>query len=220
MKQRIFSPLIAGVMLGVAGAAYLGASLTSAGPFWGAVLFAVGLIAVVAWKLDLYTGKAGFWSGRTIWNLIPVLLLNIAGCAFVALLSIKAATIPQCLDIVQKRMEANIGMLFLNSMMCGLIMTTAVNFSKKGNWLPLLFGVPAFIMAGFPHCIADVYYWTVAMLEGFGWMDILPVYLVTVAGNYAGCNIPRLIPGFKADPVPGVTVSDSQADKKTASVDK
>lgn len=196
MKETIFSPLMAGIMIGIAGAAFLGASLTVVGSFGGAVLFAFGLLAVVNWKLDLFTGKAGFWSGKKILRLIPVLLLNIAGCSFVALISMKDATITQCLDIVNKRMAANWGVLFLNSCMCGLIMTTAVQFSKKGNFLPLLFGVPTFIMAGFPHCIADVYYWIVAMVEGIGLIDILPVYIVTVFGNFVGCNMPRLIPGF------------------------
>ena len=78
------SPLLAGVLIGIAGAVYL-----NVGGVVGAAMFAFGLMSVVCWKLDLFTGKSGFWSGRMIWRLIPVLLLNIAGVAMVALTTMK-----------------------------------------------------------------------------------------------------------------------------------
>ena len=198
MKQKIFSPLIAGVMIGIAGTAY-----PNVGGVAGAVLFAFGLLGVVAWKIDLFTGRSGFWSGRDIWKLIPVLLLNIAGVVFVALSALKPETSEAAMAIIAKRLTAPVWSLFMTSALCGLIMTTAVKFGKEGNWWPLLFGVPVFILSGFPHCVADIYYWTAAMVDGTtDIMTALPVYLVTVAGNYAGCNIPRLIPGFVADAAP------------------
>ena len=193
MKQKIFSPILAGVMIGIAGCAYL-----NTGGLPGAALFAFGLLSVVAWKLDLFTGRSGFWSGRQIWNLIPVLLLNIVGVVAVALVSMKPESAVAAIGIIEKRMSTPWLNLFLLSGLCGLIMTTAVKFGKEGNWWPLLFGVPTFIMSGFPHCVADIYYWTAALQEGFSFTDGLPVYLVTVLGNYVGCNAPRLIPGFTA----------------------
>lgn len=191
------SPLLAGVLIGIAGTVYL-----NVGGVVGAAMFAFGLMSVVCWKLDLFTGKSGFWSGRMIWRLIPVLLLNIAGVAMVALTTMKPEMTDMAVGITAKRFATPVWKLFLLSACCGFIMTTAVKFGREGNWWPLLFGVPTFILCGFPHCVADIFYWTVAMVQGESLWAILPVYLVTVAGNYAGCNIPRLIPGFTGDPAP------------------
>lgn len=204
LKQHIFSPLVAGILIGIAGCAYL-----STGGLPGAVLFAIGLMGVVCWKINLFTGKAGFWSGWNILRLIPVLLLNICGVVLVALISMKPERCEICLSIIEKRFSAPTLNLFFLSSLCGLIMTTAVKFGREGNWWPLLLGVPTFIMCGFPHCIADIYYWTAAIESGYKFSDAIPVYLITVAGNYAGCNIPRLIPGFTGDPTNrGRRVSD------------
>lgn len=204
IKARIMSPLLAGVLIGIAGAVYL-----NVGGVVGAAMFAFGLMSVVCWKLDLFTGKSGFWSGRMIWRLIPVLLLNIAGVAMVALTTMKPEMTDMAVGITAKRFATPVWKLFLLSGCCGFIMTTAVKFGREGNWWPLLFGVPTFILCGFPHCVADIFYWTVAMVQGESFGAILPVYLVTVAGNYAGCNVPRLIPGFAGDLAPKETKEEA-----------
>lgn len=195
MKSKIFSPLIAGMLIGIAATV----NLNVGGGIAGAVLFAFGLLGVVNWKVDLFTGKSGFWSGSMIWRLIPVLLLNIAGVALILLMTLKPETVEMSCGITAKRMSTPVLTLFGLSACCGMIMTTAVKFGREGNWWPLLFGVPTFILCGFPHCIADIAYWTADILNGRDILEIIPVYLVTVAGNYAGCNIPRLIPGFIGD---------------------
>lgn len=204
IKSRIMSPLLAGVLIGIAGTVYL-----NVGGVVGAAMFAFGLMSVVCWKLDLFTGKSGFWNGSMIWRLIPVLLLNIAGVAMVALTTMNPDMTDIALGITAKRFATPVWKLLLLSACCGFIMTTAVKFGREGNWWPLLFGVPTFILCGFPHCVADIFYWTVAMVQGESLLTILPVYLVTVAGNYAGCNVPRLIPGFRGDPAPKETEEEA-----------
>lgn len=206
MKSKIFSPLIAGILIGIAGTLYL-----KTGGVVGAVMFAFGLLGVVCWKIDLFTGKSGFWSGRMILRLIPVLLLNIAGVAMVTLVTLTPEMAEVAGEITAKRMITPVWKLFLLSGFCGFIMTTAVQFGRQGNWWPLLFGVPTFILCGFPHCVADIAYWTAGIVNGMGIADILPIYLVTVAGNYAGCNLPRLIPGFLPDPAPETRKAASTA---------
>ena len=78
---------------------------------------------------------------------------------------------------------------------CGFIMTTAVTFARQGKNLPLLFGVPLFIMCGFPHCVADVFYYLCVpfsyLYDNLG--DVLLFYVSIVAGNFAGCNLFRFI---------------------------
>ena len=74
-------------------------------------------------------------------------------------------------------------------------MTTVVTFAREGKPLVLLFGVPLFINCGFPHCLADAFYYmatplsyTVAHL-----VDILVLYPCLVAGNFIGCNLYRFV---------------------------
>jgi formate/nitrite transporter FocA (FNT family) len=78
-------------------------------------------------------------------------------------------------------------------------MSAAVEFSKRGAdfgyWVPLLFAVPLFIHCGFPHCVADAFYFLTCpqnVLMDSGW-DLLGVYGSIVVGNSIGCNIYRLM---------------------------
>ena len=96
----------------------------------------------------------------------------------------------------------------------------------KNNWLPLLFGVPAFIICGFPHCVADSYYYASCgrdFLAAYGW-SLIAAYLPTVAGNFIGCNLYRLTVRMPAwftpvsDDAPAIRQADSQADGKDASI--
>lgn len=182
MKKNnlLVSSVLAGICIGIGGVVYL-----KVGGVAGAVLFSIGLISVVCWKLKLFTGTAGFID-RTNWaSLFPILFGNIVGCILVALLP----THVDAEKIVQARVASGWFNAFLLAIACGFLMTTAVNFARKGNWLPLLFAVPVFILCGFYHCIADTFYYAAAW-KSLTW-EVLPVYLATVAGNFVGCNLPR-----------------------------
>lgn len=78
---------------------------------------------------------------------------------------------------------------------CGFLMTTAVTFARRGQWLPLLFAVPMFILCGFPHCIADAFYYLTVpfsfIMENI-W-SVLSLYVCLVIGNFIGCNLYRIV---------------------------
>lgn len=78
---------------------------------------------------------------------------------------------------------------------CGFIMTTAVTFARQGKNLPLLFGVPLFIVCGFPHCIADAFYYLCVPVDYLceNALSVLAFYVAIVVGNFIGCNLYRLI---------------------------
>lgn len=199
MLKTIKSSLLAGICIGIAGFGYL-----AAGGYFGAVLFCCGLIAVVSYKLKLYTGTAGFIAKGEVGFLATVLLGNILGCLCVALL---ARLSPMPLQESAEKILAGrltIGPLRagLLAIGCGFLMTTAVTFARRKEWLPLLFCVPMFIVCGFPHCIADAFYYLTCSLAFWGehlW-SILIVYISIVIGNFVGCNLFRLVmAGEKTD---------------------
>ena len=73
-----------------------------------------------------------------------------------------------------------------------MIMTLAVYGARKGHYLPLLFGVPVFILCGLPHCVADAFYYALAALQGQWGLWILGAWFWAIIGNYIGCNLPRI----------------------------
>ena len=95
------------------------------------------------------------------------------------------------------KMGASGGALFLIiylilAVFCGFIMTTVVNFGRKGQWLPLLFGIPLFIVCGFVHSIADAFYYLLGVEPAGFTAPVLMAYLASVVGNFIGCNAYRI----------------------------
>ena len=192
MKQEIAilrSAIIAGICISIGCVVNL-----RVGGVAGAVLFAFGLLAVVHYKLKLYTGTAGFIRAKGDWTMITVVLLgNIIGCALTALAYAYAQPdiLPPDLAIVQSRLAKGPFACFLLAIGCGFIMTTAVQFGREGKFLPLLFGVPVFILCGFAHSIADAFYF-LAVPEMYS-TQLLLIYVAEVLGNFAGCNLYRWV---------------------------
>lgn len=195
--------VFAGMFIGIAGWGYL------VNPVLGMFLFCVGLIGVIKYKLFLFTGSAGFiYEWKDVLLVIVCLFGNLIGCAAIALLAqlspfelCNASTL-----IVESRLHTgwlNCGLLSIG---CGILMSFAVKFAKFAevevhehfsNWLPLLFAVPAFILCGFPHCVADAFY---NLVYVFGtntsvipFKEILVYYSSIVIGNFIGCNCFRIL---------------------------
>lgn len=191
MNRLIRSSILAGVAIGIAGFGYL-----AIGGIAGAVLFAFGLLTVVGYKLKLYTGTAGFINKGEVLDLLVILMGNIVGCLLVGLLTRASnmelqAAAQKILEVRLQNGALRCGLLGIG---CGFIMTTAVTFSREKNYLPLLFGVPLFIICGFTHCVADAFYYLsvpAAFLKAH-WLEVIGVYVSIVIGNFIGCNLVRI----------------------------
>lgn len=187
--------VFAGLLIGIAGLVYL-----RVGGLSGAVLFVFGLLCVVMCSAQLYTGKAGYLPYREMPRLVLMLLGNAVGCLLAALIAryCTGDTLFANLDgILSARLTASWHGLTVTSIGTGMIMTLAVYGARRGHYLPLLFGVPVFIMCGLPHCVADAFYYSLALLtDRFEWM-LLWAWLWAIVGNYIGCNLPRWFMGEK-----------------------
>ncbi len=187
--------LFAGVLIAIAGWGFL------ANPVLGMFLFCVGLIAVVKYKTRLYTGTAGFLSSwRDLPSLLLILLGNIVGCLAVASVAL-VSPLPlgeAAIKVISSRLAVGWWGTGLLAIGCGLLMSLAVDFARKNrdfsDWLPLLFAVPAFILCGFPHCVADAFYCCVYLFSAsdIPWLSLAAYYGAIVLGNFIGCNIYRL----------------------------
>lgn len=183
---KIFASMtLAGVCISLGAYAYL----QSPGPI-GAVLFSIGLMSVVHYKFFLYTGVLHKATGLADFGILPVILLfNIVGCWISSRLVVDADIIAQCETIVSQRADLGFGQATARGMGCGFIVTLAVQAWKKNHWA-LLIGVPAFILTGFTHSVADAFYYCV------GNAAITPAAVVsycgTAIGNFIGGRIYKL----------------------------
>ena len=181
--------LLSGILIGLGSAGYL-----AVGGIPGAVIFAFGLIGVALTGVPLYTGKAGVLKIDESWTLVRIWFWNVIGCILVGLLINYAGSdtsITNAITIVDGRFEAGWVKSLLRSIGCGLIIDLSVyQFRKSGSLIPILFGVPLFILCGFYHSIADVVYLTAS----WRWSpEICWYYPVIVIGNYIGCNVRRVV---------------------------
>ena len=199
MIKLLRSSVLAGICIGIAGFGFLASGVQSAayGSAVGAVLFSFGLLTVVGYKLKLYTGTAGFINKNEVGDLFLILFGNIIGCLCVGMLArVSPLGIQEAAQkVLQVRMGSGAIKCGLLAIGCGFIMTTAVNFARKGQFLPLLFGVPLFIVCGFPHCVADAFYFLcvpIAFIKAHI-LQVLCVYICIVLGNLIGCNLYRIV---------------------------
>ena len=196
LLQIFRSAVFAGVCIALAGYGFL------AGKTVGMFLFVFGLATVVKYRLKLFTGTAGFvQNGTEMMELMLILFGNWVGCLIIALIA-RCSPLPlqeTAQILLESRLQVGWWKAGVLSIGCGILMTTAVTFARKGNeignWIPLLFAVPLFIHCGFPHCIADAFYYLTAPFDFWAANvgRILLLYAMLVVGNFVGCNLYRII---------------------------
>ena len=178
----------AGILIGLGACGFL-----ALGGLPGAVIFAFGLIGVVLSGAALYTGRAGVMPLKEMPALVRIWLFNILACMLLGLLiwSLGGESVERAQTVMAGRLAQGPWRAFLRAVGCGLIIDIAVwLYRSTKNILPVLFGVPLFIVCGFYHSIADVVY----IVAAWNWTpDLLWFYPLIVLGNYVGCNIRRLV---------------------------
>ena len=186
--------LLAGLFIGLGSYGYL-----ALGGLPGAVIFAFGLVSVIVLRVPLYTGMAGVINKNQTVELLTVWFFNIVGCTIMGLVAHYCSNFDETLTaMVANRLDDSWIEAFTKAVGCGLIIDCAVFMAKTpspwgskegGTLLPVLFGVPLFIVCGFYHSIADVMYLT----AHFQWHPEIPLYYLAIfLGNFVGCNIRRL----------------------------
>ncbi len=206
LKQSINTLILsvaAGFCIGVGGIVFLAQSNKLAGAF----LFAVGLLTILVFRFNLFTGMVGYVLENLLekkWSyLITVLLVwigNFAGTALAALLvsftrlgdGLKLA----CQGIVQTKLDDSWYSLLILGVFCGLLMFIAVDTFKKRIGekdflcvVAVFMGVMVFILAGFEHSIADMFYFC---LTG-SVTKAIPALLWITLGNAIGGNFIPLV---------------------------
>ena len=193
--KTLRSAIFAGIYIGTAGFGYLTAGVQSFGSLFGSILFALGLLAIVGYKLKLFTGTAGFIKRDEMGTLAIILIGNIIGCFLMGLITrvspMNDAIQVAATNILNTRISTGVFGCGILAIGCGILMTTAVTFARQKNFIPLLLSVPLFIVCGFPHCVADAFYYLT--IPNYWTVELIGIYLSTVLGNAIGCNLYRIL---------------------------
>lgn len=189
MIRKLLDGIAAGILISIGGCVFL--SCCGAEMKWlGAILFSVALLCICYKGYALFTGKVGYLvndhSRDSLCTVLLALVGNAISCCGIGLLI--SAVMPGLGDTAYAICSAKLEQVLLDtvvrSMLCGVLMYMAVSIYKEKNTpVGILFCVPVFILAGFEHSIANMFYFGAAKLLNVR----AALYLcVVVLGNSAG----------------------------------
>ena len=178
--------ILAGIAIGLGGCIFMG-MVTSEYKWVGAILFSIGLFTVFTFRLDLYTGKVGYAVENKpsyLVDLVVIILGNFVGALIIG----QMIPMPEAAEvlIVDAKLGGDIDWwrVFCKGVFCGMLMFIAADYYKtQKKYLATFVCVPVFILAGFEHSIADMFYFCAS---GTSTLDAFLFILVVIVGNAVG----------------------------------
>ena len=189
-KMRMFVKAIyAGFAIGIGGIIYLSVD----NKVLASLFFSFASSTIVTQGNNLYTGKIGFVKE---WREMPDMMLILAGNfmgTFIAAMLAKAANLGiDSTQMVHNKLDNSLIHVFLLSVFCGVMMYLAIdNYNKSKNIVFVIAAVMIFILSGFEHSIANMFYFEIA--NAYSLKSLLYI-LVMAAGNGVGAKIFGLMP--------------------------
>lgn len=183
--------ILAGIAIGIGGVLYLSVE----NKVVGALMFTVGLYAICIHALNLYTGKVGYLVNRPVSYLLDLFFIWVGnlGGTYLAAFAVRQSRIRGVSETAKVMCKVKMGdrfsSLFLLAVFCGLLMFIAVDgYKSVKNPVILFMGVGAFILCGFEHCIADMFYFSVAGMWSVN--AFLRIIIITLGNSLGGILIP------------------------------
>lgn len=194
MSDKWLRAILAGFMIGAGGTLFLSVE----NRYMGSFLFGIGLFTILVFKLSLFTGKVGYAVQEKPAYLVDLAIIwagNLIGTVGVGLMMLQtrsaAALTEKAAAICNTKLDDGLVSIFVLSIFCGVMMFLAAdNFKKAENAMQKNIGiflpVMVFILCGFEHCVANMFYFTVAQ----AWSEKAVVYLLVMSlGNSVGAFI-------------------------------
>ena len=200
--MKRFRTFIGGVLAGISIAIGGTVFLSLENKVLGALFFTVGLFAVCTFGFNLFTGKVCyvFDQNREYALDLPLIWLgNLAGTFLTALAEsttrIGPALAERAQAICAVKLNDGLVSIFFLSFFCNVLIWLAVEGFKNnphpaGKYLSLFFGVAVFILCGFEHCVANMYYFSAAGM--WSWKTLAWVLVMTLGNSAGGVFFPLL----------------------------
>ena len=202
--KTLISSIMAGCCIGFGGIIYL-LSPTKA---LGAMCFAIGLMSIYAFGLYLYTGKVCYIFRNDLKYALQVPVIwfgNLIGTGIVATIILatrQGAPIAEAAQaLCATKMSDTYLSLFLLGAFCNIMIYISVEGFNKipheiGKYIALFLGVMVFIMSGFEHSVADMFYFWAA--GNWSVESVIRLLIITL-GNAAGGIVFSEVRGWLAN---------------------
>lgn len=186
MLKPVLRGFQAGVLIALGGSVFLACDSRYA----GAALFSVALFGICMKGYSLFTGQVGYLAldhGKSAWQSLLLGLLGNAA-ASCGLGALARAGLPALGETARAlclaKLDQSVFSTGVRAFFCGILMYLAVSiFREKGSALGILLCVPAFILSGFEHSIADMFYFGAS---GIVSLRALGFIWTAIAGNALG----------------------------------
>ena len=189
--------ILAGISISIGCVAFL----ASGNKIVGALFFVIGLFMVCNFNLNLFTGKVCYTLDNKpiyIGKLAIIWVGNFVGAICMALL-VNATRLTSLAEnaeaIVNVKFSDSVASLFLLGILCNILIFLAVHGYKTlehplAKTLALVFGVSVFVLCGFEHCVADMFYF--AFANGWSWAMLDRILVITLGNIVGGLTLPCL----------------------------
>ena len=189
LLKEYLKGILAGLFIGSGGSVFLACD----NRYVGAVLFSVALLTICLCGYSLYTGKVGTMAFNhapaDLAGLGMCLLGNISGTFLMGLgvrLAVPALA-QKVASICEAKLMQSVPEALLRAAFCGMLMYIAVTtYKRKETVFGILFCVPVFILCGFEHSVANMFYF--ALDKGISFKTVLYIALIVI-GNSIGALI-------------------------------
>lgn len=193
MLKKIIDGFFAGVMISIGGAVLLSCD----NRYIGAIMFTIALLVICFRGFSLYTGKIGFIAYSHTKTDLGVLLFGLLGNVIGTLLCGLALSyaFPEMMEKAASMYGSKLVQAFpvtlIRAIFCGILMYIAVAIYKENkSVLGIIFCVPVFIISGFEHSIADMFYLGVSL--SYSIRSIMFILTVILGNTIGGLMIPIL----------------------------
>ena len=195
MKKTLTLAILAGICIGLGGTVYLSVD----NPVVGAALFSLGLLTILGYGFNLFTGKVGYILDNNpsyLSSLMLIWLGNLIGTSLIAVFlsftRVYEKLYAKVEPIVNTKLDDNIISVLLLAIGCGICMFIAVDQYKKRSStiraLFVIFPVMVFILCSFEHCVANMFYFVLA--GSFTLKTLIYLLVMTVGNTIGGLLIP------------------------------
>ena len=187
LKQLVSKSTLAGLLISLGATAFL----TADNKIVGALLFSIGLTAVILLEANLYTGKIGYVNSKAKLISAALILIQNLLVALVCGLIFYSTKNNICENLWLNKLTKSWHEFLFDSIGCGICIYLSVELYKKsGSIFVIVLGVLVFILSGFEHCIADIFYLSASM--SFDLKSILYI-LTAIIGNSIGSLLIRFL---------------------------
>lgn len=190
MWNTFVKAILGGCAISLGGVVYLSLDNQVAGAF----VFSLGLLTIYTFGLSLYTGKVCYIPNKPPRYLLEVAVVyagnavGTVGMGYLFRLTRLAKLVERTAQMVDGKLSDTIFSTVVVSVLCGFLMCIAVlgfqtTRDSVGKHFALVLPVMVFILSGYEHSVADMFYFSLAN----AWNAKALLYIVVIAlGNMVG----------------------------------